>query len=95
MGVQIELLDFRRARFEEDPIVLEEALAIKRHNTGIISHAEPAADVLQYRKVYCEGVLDEAKSLFVGPRSRTLYGAAEKGYYIVTPLICKSNSDDR
>jgi len=91
VGVQIELLDFRRARFEEDPIALEDALAIKRH-TGDTNHA---ADVLQYRKVYCEGVLDEAKSLFVGPRSRPLYGAAEKGYYIVTPLICKSNSDDR
>jgi surfeit locus 1 family protein len=85
---KIELLNFRRARFEEDPIALEEALAIKKHSSD-------AEDVLQYRKVYCEGVLDETKSLFVGPRSRTLYGAAEKGYYVVTPLICKSKSDDR
>ncbi|KAG0617201.1 hypothetical protein M758_5G172400 [Ceratodon purpureus] len=87
---KIELLDFRRARFEEDPIALEEALAIKRQS---VDNAQ--SDVLQYRKVYCEGVLDESKSLFVGPRSRTLYGAAEKGYYIVTPLICKSSSDTR
>lgn len=90
MCVQIELLDFRRARFEEDPMLLDEALAIKRQNAGTTQ-----TDVLQYRKVYCEGVFDESKSLFVGPRSRTLYGAAEKGYYMVTPLICKSNNDDR
>ena len=90
MYVQIELLDLRRARFEEDPIALEEALAIKRQNTD-----RSESDVLQYRKVYCEGFLDESKSLFVGPRSRTLYGAAEKGYYMITPLFCRSDSDAR
>jgi surfeit locus 1 family protein len=88
--VQIELLGFRQARFEEDPMALEEALAIKRQS---VENAQ--TDVLQYRKVYCEGVLDEPKSQFVGPRSRTLYGAAEKGYYMVTPLICKSTRDAR
>lgn len=86
---KIELLNFRRERFEEDPIALEEALSIKSQN------AESVSDVLQYRKVHCEGILDESRSLFVGPRSRTLYGAAEKGYYMITPLICKSKDDDR
>ena len=89
--LQIELLNFRRSRFEEEPIALEEALAL----TQAGGETSSTSDALQYRKVYCEGVFDESKSVFVGPRSRTLYGAAEKGYYIVTPLFCRSTSDDR
>jgi len=88
---KIELLNFRRSRFEEEPIALEEALAL----TQAGEETSSTSDALQYRKVYCEGVFDESKSVFVGPRARTLYGAAEKGYYIVTPLFCRSTSDDR
>lgn len=41
----------------------------------------------EFRRVICEGYFDEAKSIYVGPRSRSISGVTENGYYIITPLI--------
>jgi len=49
---------------------------------------DPAA--LEFRKIVCEGDFDEEKSVFVGPRSRSISGVTENGYYVITPLIPRS-----
>lgn len=42
---------------------------------------------LEFRRIICEGVYDESKSIFVGPRSRSISGLMENGYYVLTPLL--------
>lgn len=41
---------------------------------------------LEFRKIVCEGDFDEEKSVFIGPRSRSISGVTENGYYVITPL---------
>lgn len=43
-------------------------------------------DSLEFRRVQCKGVFDEEKAIYVGPRSRSISGVTENGYYLVTPL---------
>ncbi|VAI08713.1 unnamed protein product [Triticum turgidum subsp. durum] len=47
--------------------------------------SDPA--VLEFRKIVCEGDFDTEKSVFLGPRSRSISGVTENGYYVITPLI--------
>ncbi|KAK6123671.1 hypothetical protein DH2020_042588 [Rehmannia glutinosa] len=42
---------------------------------------------LNFRRVRCKGIFDEKKSVYVGPRSRSISGVTENGYYLITPLI--------
>lgn len=42
---------------------------------------------LEFRRVICQGYFDETKSIYVGPRSRSISGVTENGYYLITPLI--------
>lgn len=49
---------------------------------------DPAA--LEFRKIVCEGDFDEERSVFVGPRSRSISGVTENGYYVITPLVPRS-----
>eukprot|EP00271_Cylindrocystis_brebissonii_P011379 TRINITY_DN287_c2_g1_i1.p1 TRINITY_DN287_c2_g1~~TRINITY_DN287_c2_g1_i1.p1 ORF type:complete len:407 (-),score=84.74 TRINITY_DN287_c2_g1_i1:806-2026(-) len=42
---------------------------------------------LEYRRVEAEGRWDEKKTIFVGPRAKSVYGVAERGYYVVTPFL--------
>ncbi|KAK4395727.1 Surfeit locus protein 1 [Sesamum angolense] len=44
-------------------------------------------DSLEFRRVQCKGVFDEKKSIYIGPRSRSISGVTENGYYLITPLI--------
>ena len=44
-------------------------------------------DDLEFRRVICKGVFDEKKSIFVGPRSRSISGVTENGHYVITPLM--------
>ncbi|KAK9088557.1 hypothetical protein Scep_027639 [Stephania cephalantha] len=42
---------------------------------------------LEFRRLACEGVFDDNMSIFVGPRSRSISGVTENGYYVITPLM--------
>lgn len=44
-------------------------------------------DALEFRKVICRGIFDEEKSIYVGPRSRSISGVTENGYYVIMPLL--------
>lgn len=50
---------------------------------------------LEFRRVVCRGAFDEKKSIFVGPRSRSISGITENGYYLITPLVPISGSLNR
>ncbi|XP_044465344.1 surfeit locus protein 1-like isoform X2 [Mangifera indica] len=46
------------------------------------------------RRVICKGVFDEEKSVYVGPRSRSISRVTENGYYVVTPLMPIPNNPE-
>lgn len=48
-------------------------------------------DSLEFRKVLIEGYFDEEKSIYIGPRSRSISGVTENGYYLITPLIPRTS----
>jgi len=72
------MLDYRTRRLEMEPVAWNEA-------TSSAALRDP--DALEFRKIVCEGDFDEEKSVFVGPRSRSISGVTENGYYVITPLI--------
>ncbi|XP_020575879.1 surfeit locus protein 1-like isoform X2 [Phalaenopsis equestris] len=73
---KIKMLDYRKGRLDMEPIRWNE-----------IGPSGQSLDSLEFRKVICEGVFDEGKALFVGPRSRSISGVTENGYYVISPLI--------
>uniref|UniRef100_A0A0E0JGP9 SURF1-like protein n=1 Tax=Oryza punctata TaxID=4537 RepID=A0A0E0JGP9_ORYPU len=77
---KIEMLDYRTRRLEMEPIAWNQ-MAPSDLGVG----GDPAA--LEFRRIVCEGDFDEEKSVFVGPRSRSISGVTDNGYYVVTPLI--------
>ncbi|KAK1324044.1 Surfeit locus protein 1 [Acorus calamus] len=77
---KIEMLEYRRKRLETEPILWNK-----------ITSSDVDLDSLEFKKVMCEGFFDESKSIYVGPRSRSISGVTENGYYIVTPLILVTN----
>lgn len=82
--LQIKMLEYREKRLQMDPLKF--------------SNANPSTeelDSLEFRKVVCKGVFDDKKSIFVGPRSRSISGVTENGYYVITPLIPVHNYPDR
>ncbi|KAK6945865.1 Surfeit locus 1/Shy1 [Dillenia turbinata] len=72
---KINLLEYRQERLKMDPI---------KWNKEILNEN---LDSLEFRKVVCEGVFEENKSIYVGPRSRSISGVTENGYYLITPLV--------
>ncbi|KAI0496044.1 hypothetical protein KFK09_022351 [Dendrobium nobile] len=80
---KIKMLDYRKKRLDMEPIRWNEMGSLK-HNM----------DSLEFRKVICEGMYDEGKSLFVGPRSRSISGVTENGYYVISPFIPKAGDSD-
>jgi surfeit locus 1 family protein len=82
----MEMLDYRTQRLEMEPVVWNEASS---------SAALRDPDGLEFRKIVCEGDFDEEKSVFVGPRSRSISGVTENGYYVITPLIPRSSEPSR
>ncbi|XP_052181690.1 surfeit locus protein 1 [Diospyros lotus] len=73
---KIEMLEYRQKRLGSEPI------------SG--NHLAPSnnnLDALEFRRVLCKGLFDEKKSIYVGPRSRSISGVTENGYYLITPLM--------
>lgn len=52
-----------------------------------LSSSDHDFDSLEFRTVICEGDFDESKSVYIGPRSRSISGVTENGFYVITPLI--------
>lgn len=77
---KIEMLEYRRNRLAMDPIQWNDVPAFHESLSS-----------LEFRKLYCEGFFDDSKSIFVGPRSRSISGVTENGYYVITPLVPISN----
>ncbi|XP_065848546.1 surfeit locus protein 1 [Euphorbia lathyris] len=73
---KIEMLEYRRKRLEMEPVKFNE-----------ISPSSDQLDTLEFRRVACLGVFDEKRSIYVGPRSRSISGVTENGHYVITPLM--------
>ncbi|KAG5536544.1 hypothetical protein RHGRI_024088 [Rhododendron griersonianum] len=71
---KIEMLEYRQKRMDLEPI-----------SGNILAPSSDNLDALEFRRVLCKGLFDE-KSIYVGPRSRSISGVTENGYYIITPL---------
>lgn len=59
------------------------------------SLASETLDSLEFRRVVVKGIFDEGKSIYVGPRSRSISGVTENGYYVITPLMPLPNNPER
>eukprot|EP00850_Spirogloea_muscicola_P005689 SM000026S08938 [mRNA] locus=s26:674772:677269:+ [translate_table: standard] len=79
---KVDLLQQREQRLQEEPVPLTLELKLAASSSQHVG-----ASPFEYRRVVCEGMLDEARSLFVGPRGRSVGGITEKGYYLITPVI--------
>ncbi|KAI3694455.1 hypothetical protein L1987_77420 [Smallanthus sonchifolius] len=79
---KVKMLEYKQSRLEMEPIYC--------------NHITPSEnlDSLEFRRVVCKGVFDESKSIYVGPRSRSISGVTENGYYLITPLIPLPNIPD-
>ncbi|VFQ70696.1 unnamed protein product [Cuscuta campestris] len=72
---KVEMLEYRKNRLGMDPLKCNE-----------VALSSEDLNCLEFRKVLCRGVFDEMKSVYVGPRSRSISGVTENGYYVITPL---------
>lgn len=52
-------------------------------------------NTLEFRKIICEGDFDESKSVYIGPRSRSISGVTENGFYVITPLVPRRTEPGR
>jgi surfeit locus 1 family protein len=82
------MLDYRTRRLEMEPIAWNQ-MAPSDLSAGV----DPATP--EFRRIVCEGDFDEERSVFVGPRSRSISGVTENGYYVVTPLIPRPSEHGR
>ncbi|CAI9786910.1 unnamed protein product [Fraxinus pennsylvanica] len=73
---KIKMLEFRQNRLGLEPLKSIE-----------IATSSGNFDSLEFRRVQCRGFFDEKKSIYVGPRSRSISGVTENGYYLITPLL--------
>ncbi|XXG56869.1 hypothetical protein AAC387_Pa03g4179 [Persea americana] len=80
---KIEMIEYRKKRLDMEPIALNS-----------ISPSDGDLTSSEFRRVVCEGVFDETKSIYIGPRSRSISGVTENGYYVVTPLMLSLNKPD-
>ncbi|XP_042508509.1 surfeit locus protein 1 [Macadamia integrifolia] len=80
---KIETLEYRKKRLELEPVLWNS-----------ISSSDGDMNSLEFRKVICEGVFDESKSIYLGPRSRSISGVTENGYYVITPLLPLADSSE-
>ncbi|ANM59563.1 Surfeit locus 1 cytochrome c oxidase biogenesis protein [Arabidopsis thaliana] len=44
-------------------------------------------DGLGFRRVVCKGIFDEQRSIYVGPKPRSMSKSSEIGFYVITPLL--------
>ncbi len=82
--LQIKMLEYRQKRLEIDPLLFND-----------LSPSNGKLDSLEFRRVRCKGVFDEKRSVYVGPRSRSISGVTENGYYVITPLVPIPNNTER
>ncbi|KAL6013046.1 hypothetical protein ACLOJK_003536 [Asimina triloba] len=75
-NLAVDLIDYRRKRLELEPLLLNDLVPL---NGDLKS--------LEFRRVECHGIFNERESVYVGPRSRSISGVTENGYYVVTPLM--------
>ncbi|KAJ1438722.1 Surfeit locus 1/Shy1 [Sesbania bispinosa] len=80
---KIKTLEYREKRLQMEPLKLRSAYP-----------SSEELDSLEFRKVVCKGVFDDKKSIYVGPRSRSISGVTENGYYVITPLMPVHNDPD-
>ncbi|CAK7349558.1 unnamed protein product [Dovyalis caffra] len=73
---KIKTLEYRQRRLAMEPM--------KFNN---ISPSSEQLDALEFRRVASKGVFDDKRSIYVGPRSRSISGITENGYYVITPLM--------
>ncbi|KAL2505103.1 Surfeit locus protein 1 [Abeliophyllum distichum] len=73
---KIKMLEYRQNRLGLEPVMGNQ-----------IAPSSGNFDSLEFRRVQSRGVLDEKKSIYVGPRSRSISGVTENGYYLITPLL--------
>ncbi|GAV91965.1 SURF1 domain-containing protein, partial [Cephalotus follicularis] len=80
---KVKMLEYRQKRLQMEPIRLND----------IYSSLEKS-ESLEFRRVVCIGVFDKDRSIYVGPRSRSISGVAVNGYYVITPLMPVPNNPD-
>ncbi|CAN0902237.1 Surfeit locus protein 1 [Linum grandiflorum] len=73
---KIKVLEHRQKRLALEPVKLNDPSPLDKQH-----HA------LEFRRVSCKGVYDEDRSIYVGPRSRSISGVTENGFYVITPLM--------
>ncbi|GLT35149.1 hypothetical protein SLA2020_096270 [Shorea laevis] len=80
---KIKTLEFRQKRLQKEPLKFKE-----------ISPSSESLDSLEFQRAECKGVFDEEKSIYVGPRSRSISGVTENGHYLITPLMPNSGDPE-
>ena len=89
---QKELLQLREERLAGPPVPLMQAVQLAKDKSDEQSpDKEPVGDPA-YRQVEATGRFEKARSIFVGPRTRSVYGVTEKGFQVITPFVL---SDER
>ncbi|XP_012486386.1 surfeit locus protein 1 [Gossypium raimondii] len=73
---KIEMLDHRQKRLQMEPLKLND-----------MPPSSETLDTLEFRRVVCKGVFYYERSIYIGPRSRSISGVTENGYYVITPLM--------
>ncbi|XP_047337766.1 surfeit locus protein 1 [Impatiens glandulifera] len=73
---KIEMLEYSQKRLGMEPL-----------NGNQLSPSADSLDELELRRVAIKGVFDDKNSIFIGPRSRSISGITENGYYVITPLM--------
>ncbi|XP_030455472.1 surfeit locus protein 1 isoform X1 [Syzygium oleosum] len=73
---KINMLEYRQRRLDMEPMKLKD-----------VSPSNKDLQSLEFRRVFGKGVFDDKRSIFVGPRSRSISGVTENGYYLITPLM--------
>ncbi|XP_024006329.1 surfeit locus protein 1-like isoform X2 [Eutrema salsugineum] len=66
-------LDFRQLCLQMEPMKL--MTAVKN------------VDRIGFRRVVCKGVFDKQRSIYVGPKPRSMSKGSESGFYVITPLL--------
>ncbi|XP_038724854.1 surfeit locus protein 1 [Tripterygium wilfordii] len=80
---KIDTLKFRQKRLELEPLKFND-----------LPPSSNKMETLEFRRVACRGVFDEERTIFLGPRSRSISGVTENGYYAITPLLPIPNDSE-
>lgn len=86
-----ELLEHRRNRLRDDVVPIDLAInsvhVDSKKDNDLDAIRKDVIQSLEYKRVQCQGVFAEEKSIFLGPRGRTNHGVTERGYFLITPLF--------